>query len=753
MGWWSSMVDGIKTVGSGISQGVSWTRANAPWLLTECKAVASELVAVAKWTVNNVPWIVVDVCKLAGSGAIAGAKWSWNKAPLLLAGCKSVGSGLITSAKWAKDNVSLSGIFLGTRTFSRNTLLNVRAYITAVPKAIATLKNNRRAQKISDGAVYILRHNVLIILTLNAINNKIQAHFFNESQDDSWQTEDLLLPVAAGTTLSIDVGMALFGYLVQWLTWRKGIEANSQLAVLDIAGPGAFLSADTRTPHTLCVQLKCTWKRQADGLILKEPVVLIANDVLAWLISYFNSPLAIVLSAFFQARYAYRVATPERCERHKEMMQEAVLALVLTQQSVIMLMNYLLESTIGMPPFIYYRVLQHLLLLFHINVAAHMDLPLVEKKDSTLPFDLLRFYERCSRFVADVIFSGLMKRIPIDFKPEKDKAPFISLPTALNFCTKRLNDNWHVERPGMVMRSWDAVRYAALPPMFLGVDNLLKDPIVCQYSPDFINATLSTLETLKTYRRSKITSAIFWFSKPLIQLIHYSTGIPKKALKFSFALIGKKAFWEFIDALEGWCRRHNPSERHAVYHDFDLSELRPSQLVKLPNLPGKSEAISPEQLSLTDNPFLALTAERLSETRKSALSVSAEQLTIEHVVPTNTPVQNSGELSEVQPSNEPSPLPVSPLSLTSVPASALSTSALSTDKIRSLLRTPGSMKEAISVDANSLLGPSPRFDLVRRNQQKPLAGSSQPAGMFSPSLSVSLNPGPLVLPHGDVMPR
>ena len=46
-------------------------------------------------------------------------------------------------------------------------------------------------------------------------------------------------------------------------------------------------------------------------------------------------------------------------------------------------MDYGLENTIGIPPYLYYRALSHLLLLLHVEFATHTILPLVEPKDAT----------------------------------------------------------------------------------------------------------------------------------------------------------------------------------------------------------------------------------------------------------------------------------------------------------------------------------------------------------------------------------
>jgi len=104
---------------------------------------------------------------------------------------------------------------------------------------------------------------------------------------------------------------------------------------------------------------------------------------LTWAINkipYVGPLTSEVLDIYFIGRYETRLVTPERCERHKAMMQESVLALGLSYKATTMLMDMCLNATTGMPPYLYYRTMRQLLLLLHVNVAAHMALPLVQPK-------------------------------------------------------------------------------------------------------------------------------------------------------------------------------------------------------------------------------------------------------------------------------------------------------------------------------------------------------------------------------------
>ncbi|WP_284498285.1 hypothetical protein [Legionella maioricensis] len=271
---------------------------------------------------------------------------------------------LTAGAKWIWNN-AIVGVF----TYTANTAFQLLEQGLALRKAVPTLVKNPEARKIVRGMAHVLVYDVLPLVSLNAINNQVQG-YFQEDQDEMTG----LSPYSVFLT-----GLTLVNYTVVAFTWRQGAQASVRILLLDSLGPPAFNSNKITRPPSLCTELKCTVKREVKGWG-REPLVLLGNDLLTAGISYvpyLGPPVSRVLSVYFIGRYITRLTTPERCERHKAMMQESVLALGLGYEATTMIMDAFLDATIGMPPFLYYRVMRHLLLLLHVNVAAHMTLPLV----------------------------------------------------------------------------------------------------------------------------------------------------------------------------------------------------------------------------------------------------------------------------------------------------------------------------------------------------------------------------------------
>ncbi|WP_298627347.1 hypothetical protein [uncultured Legionella sp.] len=466
-------------------------------------------------------------------------------------GFTSVGTKISNGVKWAWSNASLSSITVGAVTYTANTAFQVLEQGLALRKAVPTLINNASARKIVNGMGYILVNGVIPIVALNYANNSVQTYFREGHEADEWYAP---YSIFLGT-------LSLVGYGVQAYTMRQGAQTLVQITVLNSVGPAAFNSNKLVLPPSLCKEQKCNFKRQmkGDG---RAPIILAANDGAAALISlipYGGEATASVLRIFFNGRYITRSVTPERCERHKAMMSESVLALGLTYEASSMLMDYVLESTVGMPPFLYYRTMKYLLLLLHMNVAAHMSIPLVEDKDATLPFDPLNAYERVCRFIADVIFAGVMKRVPIDFKPDKDAPPLIPLSPALRYGSRLLNSDLETVKkvfPGLVKQSLITAREWIVPPIFQA-NGLVNDPVIAMYWPDIQKGSLYAVETLLSYRESKTKTTLDWIPPKGVALaINLKFGVPKKLTQFLIMLSKEEDFWDFLSSLKHWLQRN-----------------------------------------------------------------------------------------------------------------------------------------------------------------------------------------------------
>ena len=498
-------------------------------------------------------------------------------------GAKAMGNGLLTAANWIWENASITKITTGIVTYATNTLFQSVEQLAALRTAVPTLINNPEARKVVNGMAYVAFYDVLPLVALNAANNGMQNYFRAGSQEDAaWYGPYSLF-------LS---GLTLANYAVTAFTWRQGAQSFSRMLILDSLGPPAFNSNKKLSPESLCTELDCTTKRKMKGWG-REPLVLLANDALTWGISrvpYIGPPISKVLGVYFIGRYMTRLATPERCERHKEMMQESVLSLGLSYTATTWLMDMFLEATTGMPPYLYYRTMRHLLLLLHVNVASHMNLPRGLPKDATAYVDPLNIYERITRFIADVIFEGLKVRVPIDFKLEEGAKPLIPLSTALKLGTKILNSDKPVlnpEKPGFFKQSVDTLRVWVLPPMFQSADGLINDRIISDHWPSIQMGAVDLIKILSNVgKNNKISATLVatatWVPGSTEVALEYKWGVPRVVTRYGLRLSKKEDFWDFADALKGWFERHSVKFEVVLDEKPQLPLLGDKPIAELP---------------------------------------------------------------------------------------------------------------------------------------------------------------------------
>lgn len=524
-------------------------------------------------------------------------------------GVSSIGNGVVSGAKWLWNNASLSKITVGAVTYTANTTFQLLEQGLALRKAVPTLINNMEVRKVVSGMAYIVGNDVLPILAVYSANNWMQTYFREGHEDDPW-----LAPYSAFLS-----ALTLVNYGVKAYTLRQGAQSFVRITILDAVGPAAFNSNKTELPPSLCSELDCNYKRKLKGMG-REPLILMANDALTAAISYIpyvGMPASQVLRVYFNGRYITRLVTPERCERHKAMMQESVLALGLGFEASTMLMDYLLEATTGIPPFLYHRTMRHLLLLLHVNLAAHMNIPLVEDKDATLPADPLNIYERICRFIADVIFSGLVKRVPIDFKPEKGAPPLIPLSPTLQLGTRLLNSDLEREKkdsPGWFKKIMQEASGWVLPPIFRGSDGFINDPIVHMYWPKIRHGGISAVDFVQSVGKTKTVATLAWAPKSVATALNLKFGIPKKLTRIVLMLTQEKDFWDFAEAIKSWFERHNIKSDVVLVTDngtFILHGERP--IIPLPdkieNIPGiavAAEDVITKRTASNDNSVISI---------------------------------------------------------------------------------------------------------------------------------------------------
>ncbi|HHT0592880.1 TPA: hypothetical protein ACTXXA_001070 [Legionella anisa] len=467
-------------------------------------------------------------------------------------GAKSLGDG----ATWLWNNAIKQ-----TVGYAANTAFYVAEQVLALREAIPAVVTPP-VMKIVNGTGNILFYDVLPVVAVHYANNSIQ-NYLRPTDPTSMLASYAVLPT-----------LTLVNYAAWGFTYRQSSKLVVHTFALDALGSSALNEHKAKLntpPPTLCGEKEedCNFKRKFKGS-LREPLVLAFNDLMLWAISNslpYGEEISWILAIYFYGEYITRMATPERCERHKAMKSESILSFGAVYTGFSYLMDYALDSTVGRPPYLYLRTLRHLLLLAHINVASHMSLPLVRSAKDKIPVDPLVIYDRTKRFVVDVVFAGLMQRIPIDFKPPPGAKPFIPLSTVFKFLTRVLESDLEqvkVTSPGFFGRAVKTTKEMALPSMFHSPKNAVNDPVIKEFWPDIRTDLLYIIEVVEATKPVKtLTTAPMAIASTvkytLPVVLNYRFGLPIKLTEFLLSLSKKEDFWDFVSALKLWIERNNVS--------------------------------------------------------------------------------------------------------------------------------------------------------------------------------------------------
>lgn len=535
--------------------------------------------------------------------------------------------GISQGLQWAWNKASITRIITGALTYTANTSFQILEQVLALRKALPALINKPESRKILDSMAYVTTHDVLPLVGLNVVNNTLQTYCRTAiAIDPAWQTAYSVFL----TTLT------LADYGVKTYTWRQGAQSFVHITTLDSLGPAAFNANSSRPPYTLCVEQKCNAKRKMKGM-LREPLILLTNDAFIAAIHalpYVGPFASEAVRVFFNGRYITRLATPELCERHKFqlMMQESILALGLTYELNTLIMDYALQSTIGMPPYLYYRTMRHLLLLLHVNLAANMTLPLVQPTDASLPIDPLNIYEAVCRFIADVLFSGLLKRVPIDFKADKNAKALIPLTPTLRLATRLLNSDLETEHPvnfSYFSNTTNKLKIILLPPIFQSTTGFINDPLLAKYWPVLRSGIISSIDDIKSVGKARSLATIAWAPKSVATALYVIVGLPKKLTRVLLMLSQEEDFWHLMDGLKAWFERHNVTYEVALVknpsralHGDNLLPL-PQHAVDSPPLRPAKELISHRPKAEQTLPASALITKKSPNLASNAMNPSS----------------------------------------------------------------------------------------------------------------------------------
>lgn len=566
---------------------------------------------------------------------------------------KGVGNSLLSGAQWILSRPFLTSTAKTVFTFTANTSFHVLEEALAAKEAVPALWNNPEARKVVSGMGYLIVHDVVPIVGLHYINNGVQDYFH---EDDESQAQ-------ASFLYSIFLSAVTFGgYVVTAYTWQQGAQTLVRVAVLDAVALPAF-NAHKRDnpPHSLCDedQYHCNERRKLKGMT-RELGILWANDVLIGIIAYLSlaymstedsliAKALIVgnqgLTLINNGRYIARCVTPERCERHKFMEQEFVLAVGLAYQLSIWSMDQGLQKSMGPLPFLYLRALHHMMLALHVNLAAHMKVPLVEPKDATLTLDLFNYYERACRFILDVFWAGLLKRVPIDFKPEPGAAPFIPLSSVLKGLTRVFNSD--LERANTMISESHlkrTLKAALLPPMFRSAYEFPRDPIIAPYWVGIRSGAIAAVDVVGSYGKTPLVAALAKAPKSVAVALDLKFGIPEELTQIVLHLSKKDDFWALTAAIKAWFERHNvevdaslapPTTPLGLHGDKELiaSPITPSAVIPTavqldPTVSRRESVADPQALrprrgSLDEGLRVSTAAAALFSTRRPPPGTSA----------------------------------------------------------------------------------------------------------------------------------
>ncbi|WP_454781406.1 hypothetical protein [Legionella sp. WA2022007384] len=507
-------------------------------------------------------------------------------------GTKSLGDG----ATWVWNNAIKQ-----TVGYAANTAFYVAEQVLALRETIPEVVTPP-VMKIVKGGGNILVQDILPV---------VGAHYASNTIDNYLRPED---PTGVLATYMVVPTLTLMNYAVWGFTYRQASKLVVHTLTLDAFGSSAFNEHKGKLnpqPPTLCGEKEedCNYKRKFKGSI-REPLALALNDLVLLAISKFvpyGEQVAWILGIYFYGEYITRMATPERCERHKAMKSESILSLGLSYTGTSALMDYALESTVGMPPYLYLRTLRHLLLLAHIDIASHMTLPLVRSAKDTIPIDPLVIYDRTKRFAIDVVFAGLMQRIPIDFKPPPGAKPFIPLSTVFKFLTKVLESDLEQVKPVPPGFFKKTTKYL-LPSMFHGPKNAVNDPVIKEFWPDIRSDLLYILEIVESAKPVKsLTTAptaiasTVKYTLPVV--LNYRFGLPIKLSEFLLSLSKKEDFWDFVTALRLWIERNNVSYEVILAKGTRSTGLHESnRIIELPQEPKTQVVPSAQELKTPRTP-------------------------------------------------------------------------------------------------------------------------------------------------------
>ncbi|HRD69866.1 MAG TPA: hypothetical protein PK657_06960 [Legionella sp.] len=466
-------------------------------------------------------------------------------------GFNSVHVKVSETGKWVwGHSTSVIPLVARSITFTANVLFQTLEQGLALRTAIPALFNNEYAKKAVGAMAYTIGHDVAPIMALNYLNNNLQTLQQGHEQDD-WLTPYSFF-------LS---GLTLVNYGVRAITWRQGAQVLVRTFIIDTAAPGAF-NVNKPSPVTLCEGKQCSTEIRLKGPLI-DPVVMAANELLIMVSKLvggevLSSLIEIVVSGKFISAWA----TPERCSAHKNLMQESVLSFGITYWAASRIIDSLLESTVGIPPYLFHRALRHMLMLYFVNLGAHMKIPLVEPKDATFYIDPHRIFEYVMRVYGNILVAGVIKRAPIDFKLPAGAQPFLPLSTFLQGLTRIINSDLEKinnnSKPGFFTRARNTLLPWVAPSALQSKRNFLNDPVMSRYWSGFSQEVIYIMKivcAVGSYHLAKKAASAS--DSVTTTTLSWKFDVPPGLIKVALIFSKEEDFWDLAEALKRWFERHN----------------------------------------------------------------------------------------------------------------------------------------------------------------------------------------------------
>lgn len=470
-----------------------------------------------------------------------------------------------------------------TFSYAINTTIQVLEQISVYKDAIHHVLNDKKSRLVLYHMNFILWDDVIPMITLNALNNKLQQTFQNDEQTE-FSCLDFYSYFAAL--------LMLINYTVVFITWRQGIQTTIRVAALETFAPPAFLSSLLDKMELKCDTRECHIGVQLQGNI-KQLVNLFANDTLASSVRYIpvvGPAASTALSIIFKGRFIVRSVTPGLCAEHKlpSFRLETIIALGLIYQLYCWSLEEALSKTIGLPPYLYLRSLQHLILLLQVPFAAQRILTMTKSNTKPEGNNIIDIYEYAVGFLVETLIAG----VPVVLNGRKSQKPFITVHDVLQVITKLIEaDAYHQKSlPPIVIsrvsqawnwnsKHWTIFWYELFPPVMQGTQGFIRDPIIAAYWPGFKSRVLYVVTTLKIIRAKTQTSNLMQMTPThfLMLAVYFYFGVPKKLTESALKCIEDQYFWDFISVLENWVEVHDSSNQIQEAQEEVLLLVKPEK--------------------------------------------------------------------------------------------------------------------------------------------------------------------------------